>query len=290
MVGAKLWKMILNQGIDQDSGLAYEGKGPDAIASEIITAPIIVNNFYNDTTSLKKWSDVSGVSVPFDKFWIEGSVLGQFDDGEPQLVLGGGLVIFQKETRGIGMFSVMCRGGGCAPELLAFVSATLNEKWGFNVESDGKFRPELLIPSKNLLSLPRDDIGSTACWSLAWACDLLMVLGCKNTGLKPNDNEPKQVRRAVKRHGGKPEDYRYHTLVVRPPGAKAGTPGQDIGIMPRHVCRGHFSEYGPEFGKELLFGKLAGRFYIPPHLKGKKENGTVEKDYRIDPPKPPEVA
>ena len=48
--------------------------------------------------------------------------------------------------------------------------------------------------------------------------------------------------------------------------------------MPRHVCRGHFAEYGPQFGKGLLFGKHAGRFFVPPHLKGKKEYGVVEKD------------
>lgn len=51
--------------------------------------------------------------------------------------------------------------------------------------------------------------------------------------------------------------------------------------MPRHVCRGHFAEYGPEFSKGLLFGKYAGRFFIPPHLKGDKKNGIVEKDYAI---------
>ena len=113
------------------------------------------------------------------------------------------------------------------------------------------------------------------------ALETLQLMSCKNVALKPNDNDPKEVRRAIKRHGGKPEDYRYHTLVVRPPGVKAGTPGQDIGILPHHVCRGHFSEYGPEFGKGLLFGKLAGRFYMPPHLKGKEKNGTVEKDYIV---------
>jgi hypothetical protein len=118
---------------------------------------------------------------------------------------------------------------------------------------------------------------------LLW--NVLGLLSCKNVSLQPNDNDPQQVRRACKRFGGSPDSYRYHTLVVRPPGKhSASGPSQEIGTMPWHVCRGHFSEYGPEFGKGLLFGKYAGRFYIPPHVKGDKKNGVVEKDYVIAAP------
>jgi hypothetical protein len=117
--------------------------------------------------------------------------------------------------------------------------------------------------------------------SMASMLDVLIMLGCKNVCIEPRDNDPKQVRRAVKRHGNNASGYRYHVLVVRPPGAGTNTKGEEIGTMPRHVCRGHFAEYGPEFNKGLLFGKYAGRFYVPPHLKGKKENGTVEKDYEL---------
>jgi hypothetical protein len=109
----------------------------------------------------------------------------------------------------------------------------------------------------------------------------LTLLGCKNVSLSPRDNDPKQVRIATKRHGPSNTGYRYHVLTVRPPGAKSDSPGIDIGTMPRHVCRGHYQEYGPEFGKGLLFGRLSGRFFIPPYYKGKKENGIVEKDYEI---------
>lgn len=110
---------------------------------------------------------------------------------------------------------------------------------------------------------------------------VMRLMSCKNVSLEPRQNDPKQVARAIKRHGGNADKYRYHVLVVRPPGAKSDAPAQEIGVMPRHVCRGHFAEYGPEFNKGLLFGRYAGRFYIPPHLKGKKENGIVEKDYAI---------
>jgi hypothetical protein len=140
---------------------------------------------------------------------------------------------------------------------------------------------ELLPPAPLVEQFGADEVARVAYTVFGFAIDLLVILGCKNVSLDPRDNDPKQVARAIKRHGDNAGKYRYHVLVVRPPGARSDSPAQEVGTMPRHVCRGHFSEYGPEFGKGLLFGKYAGRFYIPPHLKGKIENGEVAKDYAI---------
>lgn len=52
------------------------------------------------------------------------------------------------------------------------------------------------------------------------------------------------------------------------------------GVMPFHLCRGHFATYTadrPMFGNP----KLIGRYWHPPHIKGKKENGEIIKDYAI---------
>jgi hypothetical protein len=121
-------------------------------------------------------------------------------------------------------------------------------------------------------------------YSIYAAVSTLELMSCSNVGLAPRPFNPEQVRRAAKRFGEVPGGYRYHVLVVRPPGARSSTPGQEIGTMPRHVCRGHFAEYGPQFGKGLLFGKHAGRFFIPPHLRGDEKNGIVEKDYAVAAP------
>ena len=119
----------------------------------------------------------------------------------------------------------------------------------------------------------------------------LVLMSCKNVGLSklPTSLSKREINHA-NRKNGKEGDYRYHVLVVRPAGTKPGDPReQEIGTMPRHVCRGHFAEYGPEFKhsdgtpKGLLFGKYAGRFFLPPCVKGKKENGIVEKDYEVRP-------
>jgi hypothetical protein len=53
------------------------------------------------------------------------------------------------------------------------------------------------------------------------------------------------------------------------------------GVMPFHLCRGHFATYTAD---KPMFGnpKLVGRYWHPPHMKGKKERGEIMKDYAID--------
>lgn len=55
------------------------------------------------------------------------------------------------------------------------------------------------------------------------------------------------------------------------------------GVMPFHLCRGHFATYTEE---KPLFGRkgAVGRYWHPPHMKGKKENGEIIKDYAIAEP------
>ncbi len=45
-----------------------------------------------------------------------------------------------------------------------------------------------------------------------------------------------------------------------------------------HMCRGHFKTYTED---APLFGKYAGTFWWQPQARGKKENGTIIKDYEV---------
>jgi hypothetical protein len=65
--------------------------------------------------------------------------------------------------------------------------------------------------------------------------------------------------------------------VVRPTREYAPTPAGDAATA-FHLCRGHFAEYTAD---KPLFGnpKLVGKFWHPPHTRGKKEHGEVIKDY-----------
>ena len=78
---------------------------------------------------------------------------------------------------------------------------------------------------------------------------------------------------------------RYHVLVVKNP--RTGkvvyddAPDGRKGIMPKHVARGHWARYGPEFNAGLLFGKYSGRVWVPDADKGDEKNGVIKKDYAI---------
>ena len=162
----------------------------------------------------------------------------------------------------------MIAGPGLKPSLLGTKPFQVDGSGNVDPES---FAPEsgCSIPSGIFNRLGADRASRMLCSNVDSVLDGLLLMGCKNVALSAREAEKNDVRGAVKRFGGDPDSYRYHVLVVRPPGGSGDAPAQEIGAMPRHVCRGHFAEYGSQFGKELLFGKHAGRFFVPPHLKGK---------------------
>jgi hypothetical protein len=95
----------------------------------------------------------------------------------------------------------------------------------------------------------------------------------------------------AKRHYARPQQRRldrigtkFSELHIRPVSKsyRSDHPGTPLADMrPMHGVRGHFSEYGVN-GKGLLFGKLSGRFWIPPHVRGSKEHGEVDQGYVVD--------
>ena len=263
-----MWNVILNGGCKHFGSLGSE------LLTEIIKSPIIVDgrvieddDIENQSPCISKFNNIP---IPFDQVWIE----RKHSSSKTSLVSWEGA--FVRTTReGIFFRSVVFMFFYVPGKPVTFCGYSVVGYNGTMLNWDGMFyHPRVSGEYFKILS--------NACGCIIEdTFDTLQLLGCKNVSLKPHDNDAKQVRRAVKRHGGKPEDYKYYTLTVRPPGAKLDAPAQDIGIIPRHVCRGHFAEYGEQFGKGLLFGKLSGRFYVPPHLRGDKKNGVVEKDYKI---------
>lgn len=275
MKGALLWKRILNEGL---GNVGMNRPDLDMLARKVLTAPIIVDSRFRDEAAEEgtpwKWGIYKSLAVPFDHFWAEGSTLAGH--------LWGTLVTVHRK----GKLSCLDVATFAADQLyppcfMGGIPLILDESGSLDTRLFDAERIPVSAPTIVIQKMEATDLVTEMCTFADNLCDLLLMLGCKNVALKPNNNDPKEVRRAIKRHGGTSDKYRYHTLVVRPAGARSDAPPQDIGIMPRHICRGHFAEYGPEFGKGLLFGRYAGRFYIPPHLKGDKKNGVVEKDYAI---------
>lgn len=112
---------------------------------------------------------------------------------------------------------------------------------------------------------------------------MMVLMSCKNVRLQGEDGRV-LAKDAMPTHD---DDcgIRHYVLVVSPRRTKGGGVASvapiGVGSGPLSLCRGHFAEYGPKYGKGRLFGTLEGRFYIPPHMKGSVKNGTVYKDYEV---------
>lgn len=270
---ALVWRRILNEGFN---GLRLASdRDNEAARRRIVKLPIIVDRRPAVDDRTDAFQDFKNLSFPFTRFWLE------MPTTHPGVTVGAEVGVEKDDDGFVVRAAVFCASVRYPVHVIGCLE--------FGCDTQGNVRNGLhtRIPTL-LLEADPDHAPKYVYMSAFMIADAMQMFGCKNVGLRQNDNDPVQVRRAVKRHGGKPDDYKYHTLIVRPPGARPDSPGEDIGVgdTPRHLCRGHFSEYGPAFGKGLLFGKYSGRFYIPPHLKGDKKNGTVEKDYAIGTPKP----
>lgn len=279
MKGALLWKRILNEGVRTS-----DGADPEVMAQQIVRATIVVDNTIRcGQDDDFNFSSIKVLPMPFNLLWVEGPT--EKDDARwGALMMASGETNPPDGTRLIAIFT--CLGiSGCVPYLNPAVTIEIGRDavvhdLGLDLQRIKAMRSGSVDEAAAFEAVA--GAGGFLCPALVGAAiGTVLILGCKNVSLKPTEGESSHVKRAIKRHGGSPDDYRYHTLVVRPPGARHDSPGQDIGIMSRHVCRGHFAEYGDQFGKGLLFGRYSGRFYVPPCLKGDKKNGIVEKDYAI---------
>jgi hypothetical protein len=112
---------------------------------------------------------------------------------------------------------------------------------------------------------------------------------CKNVRRIENEGRypSRQMRRAAERKG-EPPPTRFYTIEIDPMREVLKREGQveTLGLKKAlHICRGHFAEYGDEFGKGKLFGRYEGRFWVPAHVRGSAESGMVGKDYAVKAPK-----
>jgi hypothetical protein len=123
------------------------------------------------------------------------------------------------------------------------------------------------------------------CVSIAsWACALMH---CKNMVL------PQRAVAPAVQHGRhldrKYPLTEYHVLTLDPlktPSlARAHAAGLRVNDVRLHMARGHFRTYGGErpdgTARGLLFGKLAGTYWIPSQMRGHVEAGVIAKDYAL---------
>jgi hypothetical protein len=110
----------------------------------------------------------------------------------------------------------------------------------------------------------------------------ISFMNCKNVTLEAIEPNA-ELNRIRQRRGDRPF-LRYHTIDIEPMKRVLRTEGQvdAVGLKRAlHIVRGHFSTYTPE---RPLFGKVAGTFWVPSHVRGSAREGVVISDYAVHPP------
>lgn len=110
--------------------------------------------------------------------------------------------------------------------------------------------------------------------------DTFNMLNCVNVTIA-EPMRPRAERRRVSRMG-----VTVNEIHVKPTSKSyrgMGTPLSAIPSSPLSSVRGHFAEYGPKYGKGLLFGRVEGRFWIPQHIRGSEILGISEQEYLVEP-------
>lgn len=109
----------------------------------------------------------------------------------------------------------------------------------------------------------------------------LNLLNCRNVVVVSAPPRPRPAARRIARTG-----VTVSEIHIRPTGTTRTGRGDVKTIpadsMPLHSVRGHPAEYGIN-GKGLLFGRTAGRFWIPQFVRGRREHGVVDQSYVMEP-------
>jgi hypothetical protein len=106
----------------------------------------------------------------------------------------------------------------------------------------------------------------------------LLLLSCKNIETKLSVPPAALNKKRQKR--GKQPLFSYHTLVIKPVGKQQHSIPQDLWHNRIHLARGHFKEYTTD---APLFGKITGRFWWQPQVRGRNRDGMIMKDYIVEP-------
>lgn len=111
---------------------------------------------------------------------------------------------------------------------------------------------------------------------LAVFANALMLLGCTNIGTEKH--APPVALNKKRQKAGKQPLLTYHTLVLKPVGRHQESIPRHLWNNCIHLMRGHFKTYTDE---KPLFGRITGRFWWQPAVRGKNKDGVVMKDYEV---------
>jgi hypothetical protein len=105
------------------------------------------------------------------------------------------------------------------------------------------------------------------------------LMNCKNVDVHEVVPPPRLARKHARRRGAPLTSY--YVLDIKPMRRILDTEGEaeSKGLAHAlHICRGHFKTYTED---APLFGKRVGTYWWDAQIRGKAEEGVVEKDYRV---------
>ncbi len=106
----------------------------------------------------------------------------------------------------------------------------------------------------------------------------LDILSCKN--IITEITSPHEKANKKRKKNGRLPLVSFYTLKIQSKISQSTSNSDGQTWSNRvHLCRGHMREYGED---RPLFGKYAGKFWIPPHARGDKRNGVIYKQYELE--------
>lgn len=143
-----------------------------------------------------------------------------------------------------------------------------------NVSPNPAYVKEFMDHYEGLLESPVDDEPLT----MRLMNTALLLLSCKNI-VTETVHAPAKLNKARKKKNKKPIlSYKLLNVIV-PRKRKDHEGSEETGILQRlHLCRGHFKYYSND---KPLFGRITGRFWWQPQVRGSMEMGIIKKEYAI---------
>jgi hypothetical protein len=108
---------------------------------------------------------------------------------------------------------------------------------------------------------------------------IFSLMNCKNTIVIKEDAPVEEQGKRIKQVGHPLVTYRIIKIdQVLTKHDSRHRPNNGFGYRPLHLCRGHFATYSAE---KPLFGRYAGTFWKPQHIRGREKYGAVIKEYEF---------
>jgi hypothetical protein len=254
----------------------------------IIDINNVKNTIFKDvqTCDLQKYyCDLDMIKLPFDEFIMKcESQLDHEDKGKIIKLKAEFRSIFKKSSESEFILTTNIVFENQTHPMFVYKFNTKNGKLQFELNKDGhiKIQADCLFrcdtENRELKMLEADAV------HVYFSLFSIQLMNCKNVHTEevdPNQSLSRQVKRHMARKNMPPlEKYHVITIDHMKKSNKKEFNGASVNVInhkPLHICRGHFRTYQ---GKGL-FGKYKGTFWIPAHAKGTKENGVINKEYKI---------